>query len=65
MADADYYDRIHTAPAERACCPSCGHVTTTCDGVECRWCPEGYCEDTAGTLKAESDAAADLPEREG
>lgn len=41
-------------------CSSCGHVAATCDGYECYWCPEGYCEDRAGTAKAENDFAADL-----
>lgn len=53
-------------PAGR--CPSCGHARVIpaqigkpgCDGIECSWCPEGYCEDIPGTLKAENDAAADL-----
>lgn len=60
MTDADYYDRLakDRQPATPRC-PSCGHDAKTCDGIECYWCPEGYCEDTAGTLKAESDAAAD------
>jgi hypothetical protein len=48
-------------------CPSCGHVAATCDGVECYWCPEGYCENRAGTLKlkAEGDFAADLDGADG
>ena len=62
MADADYYDRIGAAPDNTVRCPSCGHAAATCDGVECYWCPEGYCEDRAGTAKAENDFAADLPD---
>lgn len=46
-------------------CASCGHDAATCDGAECYWCPEGYCEDRTGTLKAENDFAADLDDRRG
>jgi ribosomal protein S27E len=44
-------------------CPDCGHKAHPETPVECGWCPEGYCEDRAGTAKAENDFAADLDGR--